>query len=411
MFTLKLAWRYAFSKSNRHRSATLVIMFGIAIGMLAIISVLALMNSLQTELLDQVKAIESFHVQVTFPPSDSSVVPIEDYREQLEHIEHVVQVFPYVNTQVMLQNPRADRSSTARLRVIEASVWETENPFSKRTLLWNGTIPQPLEVAISGQMAMKIGANIGDTLQMTLLGAGKTAVLAPSTVTLTISAIFQTGLPEFDNSTIISDVTPLMNIIGPKRVIYGLFLEPNVINRSQSVVSTIANEFPEATIRTWQQVNSAFYSALTLEKVMMYLFLLFMFIILAVNMKNASSRLLFVKQRELAILRALGSPKHITVQVFLLQAVIITLIGETIGIIGSFLLGTYIGPILSWIDSIQSKFSGKSNVLLSYPFTMEIQTGEVIVITCIVLALSVGFTYIGCRHLLRKEPMELMYHE
>ncbi|MDD2297320.1 MAG: FtsX-like permease family protein, partial [Sphaerochaetaceae bacterium] len=183
------------------------------------------------------------------------------------------------------------------------------------------------------------------------------------------------------------------------------------INRSQSVVSTIAKEFPEATIRPWQQVNSAFYSALTLEKVMMYLFLLFMFIILAVNMKNASSRLLFVKQRELAILRALGSPKHITVQVFLLQAVIITLIGETIGIIGSFLLGTYISPILTWIDSIQSKFSGKSNVLLSYPFTMEIQTGEVIVITCIVLALSVGFTYIGCRHLLRKEPMELMYHE
>lgn len=410
MFTLKLAWRYAFSTSNRHRSATLVIMFGIAVGMLAIISMLSLMNSLQTDLLDQVKSIESFHLQITFSPSDSEA-SIEEITQKLQNIAHVQQVFPHVNTQVMVQHQRADQSSTARLRIIDSSVWESDNPFSERMFLWDGRPPQPLEIAISPHMAKKLGAHIGDTLRITVLGAGKTAVLAPSTITMTISSLFQSGLPEFDTSTIIADIDPLMTTIGPKRVVYGLYLEPNYINKSQEVVQAIATQFPHSTIRTWQQVNSAFYSALTLEKVMMYIFLFFMFFILAVNMKNASSRLLFVKQRELAILRALGLRKESTVKIFLSQALIITLLGEILGITGGVLLGKNIGPIFSWLNRLQARFSGKSNVLLAYPFSTHIEVSEVISIAMLVLALSISFTYFGCRHLLRKEPLELMYHD
>lgn len=410
MFTLKLAWRYAFSNSNRHRSATLVIMFGIAVGMLAIISMLSLMNSLQSDLLDQVKSIESFHLQVSFPPSEDDI-SLENITQNLQEIAHVRQVYPHVNTQVMVQHQRADQSSTARLRIIDSSIWESENPFSKQMVVWDGASPQPHEIAISPHMARKLGASLGDVLTITVLGAGKTAVLAPSTLTMTISAIFQSGLPEFDTSTIIADTNPLLGTIGQKRVVYGLYLDPHYINTSQDVVRAIAMQFPQATIRTWQQVNSAFYSALTLEKVMMYIFLFFMFFILAVNMKNASSRLLFVKQRELAILRALGAPKQVTVQIFLSQALIITLLGEALGITGGILLGNNIGPIFRWLNRIQAKFSGKSNVLLSYPFSTQIEVVEVISIAVLVLFLSISFTYFGCRHLLRKEPMELMYHD
>ena len=70
MVSPKIAYRYAFSKSNRHRSASLIIMLGLAIGMMALTTLLALMNSLQSDLLDQVKSIESFHLQLSLTTAE-----------------------------------------------------------------------------------------------------------------------------------------------------------------------------------------------------------------------------------------------------------------------------------------------------------------------------------------------------
>jgi lipoprotein-releasing system permease protein len=148
-----------------------------------------------------------------------------------------------------------------------------------------------------------------------------------------------------------------------------------------------------------------------LEKVLMYVFLFFMFIILGVNMKNAASRLLHVKQRELAILRAVGARRRFATGVFLGQTAIVTIIGETIGVVGGLLLGTHIGAVFSFFNSVQYVFTQRDNVLLSYPFTTQVRSAEVTVIVISVLLLSLLFTYIGCRRLLRREPMEMLYHD
>ncbi|HCG62273.1 MAG TPA: hypothetical protein DHV69_05685 [Sphaerochaeta sp.] len=411
MFTLKLAWRYAFSRSNRHRSATIVIMLGIAVGMLAIIIMLSLMNRLQSDLLDQVKSIESFHVQVTFPANESDARTVDDIVAALRGTPGVAQVYPQVNTQVLIQNPATNRSTTARLRIIDSSIWKTENPFSDRTHMVRGSYPTPLHIATGTALATKLSLALGDSINMTVLGAGKTVVLAPTTIAVTASGVFRTGLPEFDSSTLVTDLDPLVSTIGAKRIMYGLYLEDGYVDNSKQVLRSITETFPSATIRTWQQVNSAFYSALTLEKVLMYLFLFFMFIILAVNMKNASSRLLHVKQRELAILRAVGAQKTTATKVFLGQTIIITVLGETLGIIGGVYLGKYIGNVFSWLNSLQYLFTRRDNLLLAYPFTTEVKAMEVALIAISVLVLSLGFTYLGCRRLFRKEPMEMLYHD
>ena len=411
MFTVHLAWRYAFSKSNRHRNAALVIMAGIAVGMLAIIIMLSLMNSLQEELLEQVKSIESFHLQVSFPVADATSLKVADVAGKLEGAAHVVQVHPYVNTQVLVQDVESNRYLTARLRLVDDAIWHSDNPFSRQTRIVGGTVGGEGNVSLGSVLALKLAWQPGDTMRMTILASGRAVVLAPMTVELKGTGAFVSGLPEFDESTMIGELSPLEAAIGPKRILYGLYLDEQTIDRQASVVRDIKAMYPTATVRTWQQVNSAFHSALMLEKVLMYLFLFFMFVILGVNMRNASSRLLHAKQRELAILRAVGSGHSDATRILLGQAAIVTLIGEVFGVAGGVLLGKHIGRVFGWMNSLQYLFTRQNNLLLSYPFTTTIRASEVVVIFLSVLALSLGFTYLGCRRTLHKEPMEMLYHD
>ncbi len=407
MVSPRIAYRYAFSKSNRHRSASLIIMLGLAIGMMALITLLALMNSLQSDLLDQVKSIESFHLQLSLTTADEE---INEITAKILNLEGVEQVYPHVNTQVMVGFESS--SSTGRLRVVDEAIWWEENPFKEHLFLIDGRPPQgESEVALSSTMAYRLGTRLGDEIPVTVLVPGRTAPLAPVTLTFRVTGLFSTSLSEFDESTLITSSEPLLERIGLKRITFGLYLKGSSINKSKGVVNQLKELFPEGEVKSWQQLNSAFYSALTLEKAMMYLFLSFMFFILGVNMKSATSRLLFVKQRELAILRAVGAPKKSSLQIFILQSLFITSLGLALGVVAGLLLSTNIGVVFDFFNKVQYLFTRHYSYLLAYPFTIKIEPLEIGVVALLILGLSLLFTYFGCRGLLKREPMELLYHE
>ncbi|MFA5468985.1 MAG: ABC transporter permease, partial [Sphaerochaetaceae bacterium] len=284
MVISKIAYRYAFSKGNRHRSASLVIMVGLAIGMAALITLLALMNNLQHDLLEQVKSIESFHLQLSVASEEGE---LEAIKGAIKATAGVESTFAFVNTQVMVANPSNQNSSTGRLRVVDPAIWESANPFSDHLFLIAGNYPEGAEeIALSNAMAQSLKCRVGEELNVTLLVPGRTAPLAPATLKFRVSAIYSTSLREFDESTLLTSSEQLLKRLGLKRTTFGIFLKEGSVDKSHNVITELTKRVPEATIMSWQQLNSAFYSALTLEKIMMYLFLSFMFFILGVNMKS-----------------------------------------------------------------------------------------------------------------------------
>lgn len=408
MLNLHLIWRYAFSKTNRHRSAVFVILFGIAVGMFALIVIISLMNHLQSELMDQLKNIESFHLQISLP---NSKLDEQQIKEKLATIKGVDSVYRYVDNQVLIQNRQTGKNVSSRLRLIDSKIWEEENPFSKHVTLNNKAIPTKNSVALASLLARKIGATIGDELMITMLVAGRTATLAPMNTKSIISDYFVTQLFEFDDSTVIGDLNNYGQYFDNSRLKYGIFLNSHYQKKTHLIQKLLEKEFDEITVVSWQQANSAFYSALMIERILLYLFLLFMFFILTINIKSASSRLLFVKQRELAILRAMGCPKNNSKFIFIGQAFLITVLGEIIGILGALFLKNKITSLFAFFNKIQFFFTKHDNILLTYPFKMETHFIEISLISLIVLCLSLLFTYLGCKRLLVKEPMEMLYHE
>ncbi len=411
MFVGALSWRYAFSRSNRHRTASFVIMIGIAIGMMAIVTILALMNSLQFELLDQVKSIESFHLQVTLSLDESKAVDWETVVERLGGLEHVLEVVPFIDTQVLVQDLSSKKSSTARLRAVPLELWSGNNPFAHDVFFLTGKPPMTDRIAVGYMLGSALALRLDDTLSITVLREGQTATLAPYTLSMGTSGLFRTSLAEFDANTLLGDIDQFASLLGAHRIVYGLYLDAERMDKATPVIEAIMQLYPQSTSKTWQQLNNAFYSALMLEKALMYLFLFFMFVIIGVNIRNASARLLFVKKREIAILRAMGARRRETSAVFLLQAVMITALGEIIGITAGFIISSHINRVFSWWNTLQFRFTGRNNPLLSYPFDTMVKGGEVFLVASSVLLLAVLFSYLGCRHLLQEEPMEMLYHE
>ena len=406
MILLPISYRYAFSLQNRHRVVSYVIVIALAIGMMAIISILSVMNSLQDELIDELKTIESFSVTVSKIEStdEQSVI------SQVKAMKGVIGVYPYTETRVILQNKELGTSVTSRMRGVKESLFTESNPFSDQiSFLSNDENPSSLLMGYS--LYRSLQTRESEDIHISYLGKGRAVALTLKTLSAPIGAVFYSPLAEFDSSTFFIDLDLIKDEIGPEKIIYGIYIENDDVKHVRALKESILEVFPGASVSSWQEIHAPFYSALLLEKMLMYLFLLCIFIIVAINIKNSSNRLIHAKEREMAILRALGMRKHMVRNIIITSSMIISITGVTIGIILGVLVSMNIESIFSLLNGLYHTMTNQYNVLLSYPIEAHITAMEILFIAIFVLVLSYLFTYVGTRRLLKKEPMEMLNHE
>ena len=406
MVILPISYRYAFSSNNKHRVVSFVIVIALAIGMMAIISILSVMNSLQNELINELKTIESFHVEV----SELELQKEENVIDTLKLIDNVIGVYPYIETRVILQNPENGSSVTSRMRGVHESLFREQNPLSDQiNFLKNNEDPSSLKMGYA--LYKSLQANEDKDISISYLGKGKAVSLTLKTLTVPIGGIFYSPLLEFDSSTFYIDLDAIKDEIGRDKIIYGLYLKQDDVRHILDVKEHILEMFPDASISSWQEIHAPFYSALLLEKMLMYLFLLCIFVIVAINIKNSTNRLIHAKERELAILRALGARKNMVRTIIITSSMIITITGVTIGIILGVLVSMNIRSIFSVLNIVYHTITHQYNMMFSYPIEAHITVVEIMMIAAFVLSISFAFTYFGTRRLLSKEPMEMLNHE
>ncbi len=407
---LAFTWRYAFSKGNRHRKTSLAIVFGIAAGMMALTTILSLMNSLQSELIDHVRSVESFHIQAFFDDPQKGV-DIDGMVDRIRSIEGIQSAVPFFDLQALVQTKTTRRSATMRLRAVPASYWQEQSPFTAHAGIVSGQTEANLSIVPGTTLARVLALDIGDELTITFLRPGKTATLAPHTIQSHVCGMYSSSLPEFDGSTAFIDYATFNEYAGNSEIVLGLYLERNSVQANQSIMTALRKAFPEGRFTSWQEMNDAFYSALLLEKTLMYVFLFSIFLILGVNIRNASARLLFQKLRETAMLRALGASKRFITAVFVLQGTLLAALGTAFGIATGVILARNIQVVFGYLDTVQRMFTQQASSLLSYPFAIELRMSEIALAALAVLAVAVLNSFLGIRRMLGIEPLEMLHHE
>ena len=394
MFRFRTAFRYAFSKTRGQRVTSIMILVGIAIGLIALLVISAVMNGLQNAQMDQLKNLESFDLIVV----SDALEP-----DEIKAVNGVGEAFRFIETNALIIDETSERSQSIRIRAFDGDIFESPR-FSKSLTVISGSKDGMAGLLLSYTTRSRLGIKYSDSIKMTFLKRGKTATIVPYSTHLPVSGFFSSKMSEFSSSTAFMDYSILSGIIGTDESKIAVYVSGN----QKSVVQSILSLDPDAKVITWQEYNKALYSALMLEKTLMYVFLAFMFLIICVNLKNSTRRLLSNKQKEGAMLRALGCSRRSVNAIFLGQGLVISVLGEILGVVVGRILIANLQNLLKLVDNVVFAVSGSRTVLTQIPFNASIGAVETLAVCLFIFLLSLMFTFIGCRRIYKSEIMEVI---
>jgi lipoprotein-releasing system permease protein len=339
-FELFVARRYLTARRKQAFISviTLISVVGIAIGVAALVIAIALITGFQGDVQDKILGATS-HVMVS-DLGGQGLADYDDMAAKIRDLPGVVSVSPVVYNTVLITG--MGESSGALVKGIDfereraGSDW-LRNLESGRIPVAGGTRDG---ILLGRELALRLGAQVGDTVQIVTASSTLSPIgLLPKRKTFEVSGIFNTGLYEFDSTTALVEIGAAQKLFGLEgRASYiqvklaDIFAAPEIGERIKAVLPATVY------ITTWMELNKSLFSALKLEKNIMFLTITLIVIVAALNIIATLILMVMEKTRDIGILMAIGATPRMINRVFFFQ-------GALIGVIGT-VLGTVLG--LGW---------------------------------------------------------------
>jgi lipoprotein-releasing system permease protein len=339
-FELFVARRYLTARRKQAFISviTLISVVGIAIGVAALVIAIALITGFQGDVQDKILGATS-HVMVS-DLGGQGLADYDDMAAKIRDLPGVVSVSPVVYNTVLITG--IGESSGALVKGIDfereraGSDW-LRNLESGRIPVAGGTRDG---ILLGRELALRLGAQVGDTVQIVTASSTLSPIgLLPKRKTFEVSGIFNTGLYEFDSTTALVAIGAAQKLFGLEgRASYiqvklaDIFAAPEIGERIKAVLPATVY------ITTWMELNKSLFSALKLEKNIMFLTITLIVIVAALNIIATLILMVMEKTRDIGILMAIGATPRMINRVFFFQ-------GALIGVIGT-VLGTVLG--LGW---------------------------------------------------------------
>lgn len=407
-----IAWRYL--RSRRRDSFISVIagfsFTGIMLGVATLIIVMAVMNGFRTELLNRILGING-HLIVA--PIDS---PMEDYDHLVKRMDALPGVsfaIPVVEGQALVQGS-IGAGTGALVRGLR------EQDINKLKLIAqnvkSGTFADfdaSDGVAIGTRMAQNLGLAVGDDLKIISPNGDETPFgVTARTKAYPIKAIFEIGMSEYDASIVLmplSEAQLFFNQEGRVQSIEVFADNPDKIDDLRAGVEEAAERPVMST--DWRQRNATFFSALQVERNVMFMILTLIVLVAALNIISGLIMLVKDKGRDIAILRTMGATRGAIMRIFLMT-------GAAIGITGTF-AGVALGVIVCLnVERIRAFFSWLSGTTLFNPelyflsqLPAKMNFGETFSVIMMALVLSFIATIFPAWRAAKLDPVDALRYE
>ena len=315
---------------------------GVTLGVAALISTLAVMTGFQEDLREKILGTNS-HIIITDQTGDT----LKDYSRVLDEVlknPHVIAAAPFIYNQVLLASERTVHGIV--LRGIdpqrEGAVTDIQRNIIYGSL--EALKDQPagaegdatsLPVIILGkELAGRFATFLGDTINvMTPTGRPGPMGIIPKIRQFTIAGIFDSGMYEYDSGLAYISIKDAQDFFGLGNEVTGVEVKLDDIFIAREVAQAIEDTlgFPYWA-RDWMSLNKNLFSALQLEKIMMFIILILIILVASFNIVGTLTMIVVEKSREIAILKAMGAKSGSVMRIFMINGVIIGLSGTLIGI-------------------------------------------------------------------------------
>jgi lipoprotein-releasing system permease protein len=324
---------------------------GISLGVAVLIIVMSVMNGFRTELISR---IVGFNAHVTVKPYDKSI-NLEKLNDKNLKLISKELIFSNSGEAIVISK---DYTKGLVLRGYNSKDFQKLDVVKKGNLIGNSNLLTKNQISIGKELSFNLKLELGDKISI-MSPSGIDTIIGsfPRQETFVVSSIFDSGLADFDANIAFINLTKLENFLGFQKEDRNLEIYLNNPSNIEEIKLQIQELFDNEFIYTWASMNSSLFSALKVERNVMFIILSLIIIVAAFNIISGLTILVKNKTRDIAILKSIGVLNVSITKIFFLVGVII---GTTATIFGIFL-----GVMFSlYMENLREFLSNTFNISL-----------------------------------------------
>lgn len=302
---------------------TLISVLGIAIGVTALIVVIAVMSGFDRDLKDKIVGNYS-HITVNAFGNMSTAV-FNELSERIKTNPHVKGVSPYVQGQILLKE--SDKFIAVGIKGIEPGL--EKQVTSIKQYIVQGSLDKLNEggIAIGKELSYALGLKVGsDVTVYSPLGKQHT---------LKVAAIFYSGMYDYDLNLVFADLKTAQSILGLQDKISAVSVKVDELYSAGKIRDELSKALgPNFMLKTWMEANQNFFAALKLEKVTMFIILTLIILVASFNIISTLIVMAVEKTKDIGILKAIGMNAQGIRRIFTYQGIMIGFTGTFLGLLG-----------------------------------------------------------------------------
>jgi lipoprotein-releasing system permease protein len=404
-FSLFLALKYLKPKRTYFSVVTIISILGVLLGVAVLIIVLSVMSGFDEMWREKILAFNA-HLTVT---AAGGIENDEDLARRIEAVKGVTAAAPSIEGPVVVQCH--GRIFTPLLRGVSP---ERERAVSQ--------IPQHMvagqfalqgDQAVIGQdLARRVGAGVGDKLLVSSPRnfTSKDEITLPEE--LTVAGIFELGMWEYDAGFVLCSLDTGRELYGMDSGAQSIRVMTKDPYAAQTVAAKVRAALgPEYVVETWMEQNRQLFSALRVEKNMMFFLLIFITIVAAFGITNTLITVTVQKTREIGLLKAIGFSSGSIMRIFFWQGWIEGMLGTTAGIAFALWVLHYRNALMHWLaDTFHLELFPKELYRLS-EIPSQTSPLDVTIVALAVIAICTLAGLIPAYRAARLDPVESLRHE
>jgi lipoprotein-releasing system permease protein len=336
---------------------SIISILGVLLGVMALIIVLAVMNGFETDIKEKILGTYS-HV-ILLKHGDEGISRYSALIEQVKRYKRVVSASPFIYNQVMLTS-KTNVSGVVIRGIDPDSAVEVTNisramkEGSLSDLKKRGGDGAVSGIIIGRELARHLGAFLNEPITViSPMGTMTPMGMVPRMKQFMVVGIFNVGMYEYDSSLAYISLKEAQRFFDMGEAVTGIEIKVDNVYKAKEVAGIIQQDlgFPYWT-KDWMEMNKNLFSALRLEKVIMFIILFLIVFVAAFNIVSTLIMVVMEKNKDIAILKSMGARARSIMKIFILEGLIIGAVGTILGALSGLLAAINMEKIAGYVERI-----------------------------------------------------------